>query len=391
MAVTWQERPIISERDQAPRAAVARQPVEWWALLGLAFTVFWAYVLIRWVAGPYFKTVPGGPEPLPTWMHIVFVAWQAAAIPFILVALYLGVVRPWRRQRTVPLNGLLLIGFLSMSLQDAVPDMFGWWYTTNSHLVNIGSFYNEIPGWSAFTRPGVIVPWVPLFNLIEYPFGLFVPVWGGAWLMNRTRARWGLGPGALVALLFPAMMVWDFIAEGLIFSLLGFYTFPGGHLSLFPDSYHKFTLLEAVFVAAFLTPLVAICYFRNEDGETLVERGVGKLKVSDSRRLLLRLLAVIAMCQVLFFAFYNLPMAGYGANPGRWPAAIQSRSYFTDRLCGVGTNRLCPGPGVPLTRNAWLNARGQLQGPVGRELTMVPNDARGPVPFTGPLFGMHSK
>jgi hypothetical protein len=188
------------------------------------------------------------------------------------------------------------------------------------------------------------------------------------------------------------MMVWDFIAEGMIFSLLGFYTFPGGHLSLFPDSYHKFPLLEAVFVAAFLTPLVAICYFKNEDGETLIERGVGKLEVSDARRVLLRLLAVVAMCQLVFFALYNLPMAVYaGANPGRWPTQIQSRSYFTDRLCGVGTNRLCPGPGVPLTKNAWLDAKGQLQDPTPRQLDTVPSNAGGPVPFTGRAVGRNSR
>jgi hypothetical protein len=340
-----------------------RQAVEWWALLGVAWGVFWAYVLIRWVSGPYFHTVPTGPIEPPAWMRVLFTVWQAAAIPLVATGLFLMVVRPLRRHRTVPLDGLLFVAFIFMSLQDAGSDFLGFWYTTNSHLLNMGSFYNDIPGWLAFGRPGAQVPWVPLFHLIEYPFGMFVPVLGGGWVMRRLHARWNLHPLALVAIVFPLMMIWDLIIEG-AFTNLGFYTMAGGRASFFPDSYSKFPLMEPFFIATLLTPVVALRYFRNDVGETLVERGVGKLRASAGRKVLLRALALIAFVQINYLVMYNIPVAIYmGAKPGVWPAQIQSHPYFTDDLCGPGTGRLCPGPGIPLTQQAWVNAKGRLRGP----------------------------
>jgi len=381
--------------------------VEWWAWIGVAWLVFWAYVLIRWVSGPYFKSVPTGPIEPPAWMSLLFTAWQAAAIPLVAVAVYFLVIRPWRRRGTVPLDGLLFIAFVVMALQDACSDFFGYWYTTNSHLLNMGSFINDIPGWSAFGRPGAQVPWVPLFHLIEYPFGMFVPVLAGGWLMRKAQPRCGLRPLALLAFVYPMMMIWDLIIEG-AFTNLGFYTMAGGRLSFFPDSYSKFPLLEPVFVATLLTPVVALRYFTNDRGETWVERGASKLRVSDGRKVLLRAVALIGFTQLNYLVMYNIPVAAYlGAQPGIWPAQVQARPYFTDSLCGAGTNRLCPGPGIPLTEQAWVSAqpglpRGRLRGPdselgdqgakaSARQLDVVPLGSQPLVPFSGRVLGDQSR
>jgi len=47
------------------------KPVHVFAALGAAFLLVEAYVLLRWVTGPYFTTVPSGPSDPPTWMKIV--------------------------------------------------------------------------------------------------------------------------------------------------------------------------------------------------------------------------------------------------------------------------------------------------------------------------------
>ena len=363
MATTEIRATGAAARPESP-AVRERQSVEWWAWIGIAWLAFWAYVLIRWVTGPYFKTVPTGPVQPPEWMRALFTVWQAAALPMVATGLFLLVVRPWRRNRDVPLDGLLFIAFLFMSLQDAGSDFFGYWYTTNSHLLNMGSYYQDIPGWLAFARPGHAVVWAPLFHMIEYPFGMFVPVLGGCALMRWWKRRWNLPGVALVAMVYPVMMIWDLIIEG-SFTNLGFYVMQGGRSSFFPDSYSKFPLLEPVFIATLLTPVVALRFFRNDRGETLVERGVNRLAVSDGRKVLLRALALIGFIQVNYLLMYNIPVATYmGAKPGVWPQQVQALPYLTDGLCGATTDRLCPGPGVPLTQQAWVNSKtGQVEGP----------------------------
>jgi hypothetical protein len=45
------------------------------------------------------------------------------------------------------------------------------------------------------------------------------------------------------------------------------------------------------------------------------------------------------------------------------PAAVQEKSYFTGHVCGQDVNRLCPGQGIPLVTDAWVDNQGRLQGP----------------------------
>jgi Spirocyclase AveC-like len=212
---------------------------------------------------------------------------------------------------------------------------------------------------------------------------------------------------ALVALVYPLMMVWDLIIEG-AFTNLGFYTMAGGRLSFFPDSYSKFPLLEPVFIATLLTPVVALRFFRNDRGETVIERGVDGLRVSERRKVLLRALAVIGFIQLNYLLMYNIPVAAYmGVKPGVWPAQVQAYPYLTDHLCGATTGRLCPGPGIPLTQQAWVSARtgqprGRLRGPgsqlgsrgaerSARNLQQVPLASSPLKAFSGRVLGDRSR
>ncbi|MBA3035376.1 MAG: spirocyclase, AveC family [Desulfobacterium sp.] len=347
----------MAEKYDVPSIPKSRPAVVWWAWLGGAWLLFWAYVLIRWVTGPYFAPVPTGAVDPPGWMNAIFVVWQVACLPLVAIGLYFLVYKPWKRNRNVPLDGLLLITFMVFSLQDAGSNYLGVWYTVNSHLWNMGSFYNEIPGWLAFGRPGAVVPYAPLLHLIEYPLGLFTFCFIGSGLMNFARKRWSWGPIKLILFIFPFMMIYDLVIEG-TFQTIGFYTMAGGKISFFPDTYEKFPIIETIFIACLNIPVLALRYFKNDKGETLAERGINSMVISDGRKQLLRLLALIGATQTIFLACYNVPMAAFmGSNPGKWPTDITSRPYFTNGLCGAGTDRLCPGPGVPLTQTAWVTTR----------------------------------
>jgi Spirocyclase AveC-like len=366
---------------------------QWWALVGVGFVLFWAYVLLRWVTGPYFHNVPGGPSQLPLYMKISTITWQAAAIPIVAFMLYRMGIRPWLRERIVATDGLLVVTFLVLALQDPVSSFFGHWYTYNAHMFNMGAFTNEIPGWASFGAPGAQQAYPILFMILAYPGAFFVGCWLGAWAMRKVRQfRPNVSVPTLVLTAIGINCLFDIVLEGFFWCPLGFYSMPGGHLSLFPGTYHKFPLTEVPCVGMLFGFPAALRYLKNEKGETLVERGITGLQISTARKTILRLLTLIAATQLIYLIVYQLPIAGYvAANPGAWPKDVQDRSYFTDHLCGPGTNRLCPGPGVPLTMAMHVNAAGQLVGPKAEQLRIVPYNPHPQGPYQGTVLGLTHK
>jgi len=367
-------------------------PVEWWALAGAAFVSFWVYVLIRWVTGPYFKTVPSGPSDPPVYMKVALISWQVLSVPLVVYWLWRFLIKPWRGQRVVATDGLILLALLLMALQDPVSNYTGQWYNYNTYLVNIGSFVNDIPGWRAFGAPGAQSGYPIFFHLLAYPLAFGFSMWLGCKIMAAAQRRWNLGGIRLVLICFVSLMVFDFFLEALFWMPLGFYAMPGGHLSLFPNSYHKYPFHEDLVGAAVFTAPTALRYFKNDRGETLVERGISDLKASLRKKTILRLLAFCAALQVIYLVTYNLPIAAlWAADPGTWPKAVQERSYLNDHLCGAATNRLCPGQGIPLTVDMWVNNRGQLEGPAAAQFQPVPLNPHPSGAYHGKLLGVSTK
>jgi hypothetical protein len=104
-----------------------------------------------------------------------------------------------------------------------------------------------------------------------------------------------------------------------------------------------------------------------------MERGIDKVRGSNAKKLGLRALASIAVIQVIMFLGYNVPNTAIGFNSTAWPKDLQKRSYFTNFICGAGTNRLCPGPGVANMRNggAYIGANGTVVIPKGKSLPQI--------------------
>jgi hypothetical protein len=190
--------------------------------------------------------------------------------------------------------------------------------------------------------------------------------------MRAARRRWPqITTAGMILCSFVACCLFDLLAEGLIWMPLGIFEYPGGHWSIFPDSYHKYPLNEMVTVGAVFTGLACLRYFVNDRGQTVVERGIEQVKGSPGRKLVLRFLAVAAAGQLIFLLTYNIPNTFIGLNSAPWPDDLQKRSYFLDNVCGGQTNRLCPQPGVSIIRDnsAYLGADGR---------PVVPRDAPRP-------------
>lgn len=359
----------------------ATPAVKAWAAFGAVALTFILFVLVKWVTGPYFKTVPSGPSEPPTWMEVALTVWQVVGVFVALGFLYGVVVRPWRRDGRASTDGLLCIACFILYFQDPLGNYFNHWFAYNTTLIQFGSWVNEIPGWMAYGEPGKMLTEPLVFTGAFYIWAFFGLAVIGSWIMRKSKARWPrTGALGLIAICFVVLAIADLVLEGLVMMPLGAYHYGGAHEPMiFAGTYHQFPIWEAVFAGALFTGLAALRYFRNDKGETLAERGLDKLAVSQRRKTWLRFLAFVGATQAIMLATYNIPVATFiGAHTAAWPQSIQKRSYFTSRLCGAGTDRMCPGPGVPNDRGsdgAHLSPTGELVIPRGTELP------RGPVPF----------
>jgi hypothetical protein len=374
MATTTEQAPgLRAPRAEAPPEVRKIQPVVYWAVLGGAMLLGIAYILIRWITGPYFKAVPGGVTKVPQGQHIALLVIQIGGTAIAAACIYWFLIRPWRRNGAPTSEGLLAVCYGLLYIQDPVSIGGGYWFTYNSTMWNRGSW----------------VPYLPLFNnpdgrpghmLAEPVFGMgsgYVYFWillvavsllGFKYMMRRFP-RLGL-PGALfVAYLIPVLG--DVVLEGFIWMKTGFYAYPGapgphlfgGHASAYP-------ILEGILIGFLISPYAVLRYYRDDKGYTIVERGIDKLNAGKNVKVLLRFLALLAVAQGIYFFCYNIWAYQIGVHQQAWPAAVQQRSYFLNGVCGTGTGKLCPASSMPNIRphSAYIGPGGQVVVPPGVHL-----------------------
>jgi hypothetical protein len=407
-ATSIREPVVAGPRREAPTDADRKLsfiPVNYWAFAGALITAFMAFVIIRWVTGPYFQQVHTGPTPVPDWMKVSLIGWQIIMPAIWLFMVYRFVVRPWRAERTIGVDGLFVLAGTTIVFQDGLSNWSAQWITYNSYLVNWGSWYNDIPGWMAFGEPGHMVLEPPLFIPFAHGFAWLCFAMIGRRVINASRRRWpNIGyPGLLVITLCLTFML-DVILEGAIWMPFGVYTYVGGHWPLlFPDAYHMFPVNEALFIATWSTFVVFLYTFRNDKGQTVVERGIDQIRGGPLKKVGLRLLAMIAAFQLGLLFLYTVPqVAFFGSKPNEFPVDAQQRSYLMDGICGPGQDWACPGPAVPLNRGDSRQQTGLRIGPgtsggpaSGGTITegesgaippVVPFSTEAKGPFNGPIF-----
>lgn len=381
-----QARPVPIE----VKAARKTPPVKIWAFIGLLIVVFEAWVILRWVTGPFFETVPVGPSEVPTHMKVAMMFWQVISIPAALGMLYWFVVRPWRRDRHVGVDGMLCIAFATLWFQDPLSGYFGNWFTYNAWQVNFGSWTNSIPGWLGYGEPGAMIVEPILTIPALYVYFHFLGAVLGCYVMRRVARRYpGSGRIIQLAACFFVLALFDVVFELLWMPLTGMYAYPGSlGPHIFADTFHQYPLHEAVFAAADLTFFAYIRMFLNDRGESIADRGADGVRTSALRKTVMRALAMIAVVQVGFFVTFSMGSLWIGAHAQEWPEDLQKRSYFTNGICGDTTERLCPGPNVPLIRNdnsgkgggsIWIGPGGGSVGPPNTEVPRIVPFDKGPL------------
>lgn len=350
------DRPFTDRVSPTPADDASRRkinlPVNIWAFVGALVVIAELYVLTQWVTGPYFERVPTGPSDPPTWMKASLLFWQIGSIPATLGLVFWFVVRPWRRDRHLGIDGLLVIAFCTMWFQDPISSFGGHWFTYNSWMLNRGSWVNDIPGWQSFGEPGAMLQEPILFTPFAYCYIFVIVMFLGSWFMRRLRQRFpAISNLGLIGSCFVLMMVFDLVLEGLIWMPMGIFGYHGGHLALFPETFHKFPLQEALSIGGTFTVAACLRFFVNDRGQSVFERGSEDVRGGAVRRTAVRALAAIAVVQLAFLVTYNVPNYFIGTHSTEWPRDVQERSYFTNGICGEGTGRICPGPAAPLTKN----------------------------------------
>lgn len=362
MAVTTPD----AARASAPARANETPLVKVFAVLGALLVAFMAYVWGKWILGPNFHRIHPGPTDTPDWMIVALRSFEIGGVLLASLVIWRCVVRPWRRDGRPSTDGLLVIGFATVWFQDPFSTYYVNWFTYNTNLINFGSWVQDVPGWVSYGGPGHTIAEPIVFIGPSYVYFLLLAVLFGTWVMRASKRRWpGLPSYALLGICFAAMCALDFVAEGLIWMPLGFWSYPGGHGVLFPSTYHKFAAEEMIPIGLMFTGLSALRYFRDDKGNTFAERGVEKLGYSTRKTNIVRVLAVLFAVHAITFIGYTIPAAWSVTHPRPWPADTESRSYFTSGLCGPGTDRACSGPGVPFSTNesAYMTRDGQLKKP----------------------------
>jgi hypothetical protein len=318
-----------------------------WATVGAAFLAFGAYMMIRWFFSDDFEQTPHGPTPLPTHMRWAINIGQPLGLALFLYCAWRFVIKPWKRDGLLSFDGMFMLGGISFFLFDAIAGYFQPYFMYNSYLLNHGNWFGFFPGWHQ-PNAGQYAE-TPLFAGTWYVYGiLLIAIWGCK-IMGGIRARFPrLGNFGLVMTMYAIWIVVDFVLE-ILCILAGFYVYPGAieGLTLFHGHYYQFPIYEGLLWSGCWTGLTCVRFFRDDKGRTIADRGVDDLKVGAKRKNGIQLLALIGLMQTIFWT-YNIFVAVINASSSEWPADIQNRSYFTNMLCGPGTEYACWGPDIPL-------------------------------------------
>lgn len=375
------KKPVVTESAtrtaglgaQTPRSSNA---VRVWATVGGVFLALTVYVIVRWVSGPYFEPVSGGPSEPPLYMKIPLIANAAVlwiGAPF---ALWFFIIRPWVRERRITLDGMLLVSMGLMLFQDPMLNYYSTWCTYNAWLWNRGSWAPHFPGWVAPEEPGHTVPEPLLTNIPGYAYGVLLLTIAGCALMRKIKNRWpGISNFRLVLVTYAIAIVFDFIMEGLILLPIGFYSYPGAiqSLSINAGTYYQYPIYEGFMWGGVQAALCCLRFFTDDRGRTLVERGLDGIRGGFVKQQFIRFLAIFGGVSACFFIFFNIPATWLGMHADPWPEDVQKRSYFNPGICGEGTDRPCPNPDLPLptNRSGYINIDGELVLPEGVEIPPV--------------------
>jgi Spirocyclase AveC-like len=359
MTRTAQQSAIpVGGRTGNPIAAAERTvpAVLAWAVLGAALLAFEIYVLARWVLGPNFRPSHPGNDPISAGQQALFLVLQIAIPIGMVVALWVWVIRPRRREGSLTTDGMLALSGVMIFFWDMCMNYTSVTLLYNSGLVNFGAWATDSwPGWvspHADRLPEPIFVCLPGYTALVFSQVMLI-----LFIVRKIKSRRPTLPAwAVWPILFFGLILIDTIIESILLRL-GIYAYPGGirWLSLYSGKPYQLPLTEPIFFAGFgLGAIAALSYFRDDRNRTIVERGIDDLSVGPAKRQWIKFLAIFGGVHAAFAIFYFVPNQFLALHSGEFPRGYPS--HMINNMCTYPGNQAsaglnpCAGPGVPIPR-----------------------------------------
>jgi hypothetical protein len=126
------------------RAAVLTErkfrPVKLWAGIGVVALVIQAVAYAGWFLSGEFVSTPTGDTPIPTQMIVAIRVWEVLAVIGSALMVWFVLVKPWRRDGRISLDGMFVLVMITVVWQDVLCNLFQTFIVYNSGFVNRGSW-----------------------------------------------------------------------------------------------------------------------------------------------------------------------------------------------------------------------------------------------------------
>jgi hypothetical protein len=307
-------------------SADRRGAVTIWAGIGAVWVAIAAQAVIRWILSPgQFAPAPvRGPDVYPVWREISLRVLEGVSFAVLLAFVWYCVVKPWRRDRALSLDGKFVIGGLFGAVADGFLNQANYLFAWNQHSVNVGVWSAFLPfhDSSASSRYAEGLLWgVPMY--IYFCTGAAIV---GCRLIMWLRERFpGIGDALAYVVVFAVEFGAGFVLENVIIRTTQAYGYAktAEALTLWHGAAYQFPVYESLFTAGLG---VAYTYVRmsaleSVDGVSCVERGYHRWP--PALRAPVRLLAVVGFSFVALITIYHLPLNWLGVT-GRSVAHLPS-------------------------------------------------------------------
>jgi hypothetical protein len=249
------------------------------------------------------------------WREVSLRILEALSMGVLLGFVWFCIVRPWRRDGRLSLEGKFVIGGVFGAVADAFLNSCAYLFAWNAHSVNAGVWTAFLPfhqtGASSRYAEGVL--WgVPMYIYFCTGAALI-----GCQVIRALRKRF---PGISNVSAFTVVWLLEFfgglILENTIIRITQAYGYAQTNeaLTLFAGATYQFPVYESLFTASLG---VAFSYVRltaleSPDGVSCIERGYERWR--PSLQAPLRLLAVIGFSAIALIMMYHLPFNWLGVN-----------------------------------------------------------------------------
>jgi hypothetical protein len=332
----------IAREAPTSTATPARQPwrpVQYLALVGAALVCLQVWTWVSWLAS--------GPAPITRWRDPEDVSWYVARVYetlMVIAVVYVSVtvIRGCRRERRLTLDAMMVIGGASTLFWDPMVNWLQPNFMYSSQWLNLNTWVGHVPG---IPNPyGGLMP-QPVFIMLIYPFGLVLFAMILTRLMTALRTRWPrLSNFQLVALTAVGAFGICAALEGPVF-YTDLWALPGA-----PDEFalfgarHRFPYAEYLTTTMVFASLGVLRFFRNDRGQSLVERGLDRLP--PGRRTVFSVFATIGWMNLALIALIlcQVPTGMHAAPYPDYPAHLVNGLCDAGPFTGTGYG---PCPGTP--------------------------------------------